>query len=196
GCGGPLCRSPSTEVLCVGFAQGDGPVEIWTPGEPVPGAVLAAAANAACRWVAHNAAFERAILEAILIPKFGWPMVPVERHVCSMALALAHGYPGALEAVSEILGLVNRKDFATERELHQRLPALPPAEQAAWVIDQEINDAGVRIDVPLATAASRLAGQALTELDAQICLVTGGAVATAAQTVKLKVWLTGQGVAL
>jgi DNA polymerase bacteriophage-type len=144
--------------------------------------VLAAAANSACSWIAHNAAFERALLEAILIPKFGWPMVPVERHACSMSLALAHAYPGALEAVSEILGLVNRKDavrekrvrrmwsprkprkgeppglywidspelraelhayciqgVATERELHQRLPALPAAEQAAWVIDAEIN---------------------------------------------------------
>jgi hypothetical protein len=230
---------PSTEVLCVGFAPGDGPVEIWAPGEPVPWAVLAAAANPACSGIAHNAAFERAILEAILIPKFGWPMVPVVRHACSMSLALAHAYPGALEAVSEILGLVNRKDavrekrvrrmwsprqprkgeppglywidgpelraelhayciqdVATERELHQRLPALPAAEQAAWVIDAEINGTGVRIDVPLAAAASRFAGQALAELDAQICLATGGAVTAAAQAMKLKAWLTGQGVAL
>jgi DNA polymerase len=77
--------------------------------------VLAAAANPHCSWVAHNAAFERAMLEGILVPLHGWPMVPVERHVCTMSLALAHAYPGGLEAVAEVLGLVNRKDVALER---------------------------------------------------------------------------------
>ena len=127
-------------------------------------------------------------------------MVPVDRHVCTMSLALAHAYPGSLEGVAEVLGLVNRKDtarekivrvmfkprkprrgedptqlywidspelraelypynrqdVAVERELHQhpRLQALPAAEQDVWVIDAEINDRGVRIDAPLATAAS------------------------------------------
>ena len=42
-------------------------------------------------------------------------MVPVDRHVCTMSLALAHAYPGSLEGVAEILGLVNRKDVAREK---------------------------------------------------------------------------------
>ena len=106
---------PSTEVLCVSFARGNGPVETWIPGQPIPEAVLAAAADPHCPWVAHNAAFERAILECILIPQHGWPMVPVDRHVCTMSLALAHAYPGSLEGVAEVLGLVNRKDTAREK---------------------------------------------------------------------------------
>src|SRR5215510_8349474 len=61
------------------------------------------------------------------------------------------------------------QDVATERELHQRLPALPAAEQAARVIDAEINDAGVLIDVALAKAASGLAEQAIAELNG--CLI-------------------------
>ena len=54
---------PSTAVWCVSFARGNGPVETWIPPDPIPEAVLAAAADPRCPWVAHNAAFERAILE-------------------------------------------------------------------------------------------------------------------------------------
>ena len=106
---------PSTEVLCVSFARGNGPVETWVPGQPIPEVVLAAAADPSCPWVAHNAAFERAMLECILIPRHGWPMVPVDRHVCTMSLALAHAYPGSLDGVAKILGLVNQKDVAREK---------------------------------------------------------------------------------
>ena len=106
---------PTTEMLCVSYARGNGPIETWVPGQPIPEVVLAAAADPRCPWVAHNAAFERAILECILIPLHGWPMVPVDRHVCTMSLALAHAYPGSLEGVAEVLGLVNRKDIAREK---------------------------------------------------------------------------------
>jgi DNA polymerase len=233
---------PSTEVLCVSFARGNGPVETWIPRQPIPEAVLAAAADPRCSWVAHNAAFERAILECILIPQHGWPIVPIDRHICTMSLALAHAYPGGLEGIAEVLGLVNRKDtarekivrvmwkprkprrgedpsqlywvdtpelrahlypynrqdVAVERELHQhpRMRTLPAAEQDVWVIDAEINDRGVCIDAPLATAASALAAQALIELDVRIREETDGAVDKASKREKLKTWLALQGVNL
>ena len=168
-------------------------------------------------------------------------MVPVDRHVCTMSLALAHAYPGGLEAVAEVLGLVNRKDttrekivrvmfkprkprrdedptqlmdrspelraelypynqqdVAVERELHQhpKLQTLPVSEQDTWVIDAEINDRGVRIDAPLATAASSLAAQALTELNERIRYETDGLVDKASKREKLKAWLVAQGVTL
>jgi DNA polymerase len=106
---------PTTEVLCVSYSRGNGPIETWTPGQPLSDTVLAAAADPLCSWIAHHAAFERAMLEDILVPLHGWPMVPVDRHVCTMSLALAHAYPGDLEAVAEILGLANRKDAAREK---------------------------------------------------------------------------------
>jgi DNA polymerase bacteriophage-type len=230
----------TTEVLCVAFALGDGPIEVWVPGDPLPKAVLAAGVNTSCKWCAHHAAFERAILESILVPQHGWPMVPAERHICSMALALSHGCPGSLDGAASMLDLVNRKDaeaqkevkkmwqprkpkrgedpdgiywvdtpelrellcayckqdVAAERELHQRLPALIAEEQEAWVIDAEINDRGVLIDAPLATAASRLAIKAMNELNARINKITDGAVDTASKTQKLKNWLVTQGVTL
>jgi DNA polymerase len=106
---------PTTQVLCVSYALGNGPIETWVPGQLLSSTILAAAADPLCSWVAHNAAFERAMLEDILVPLHGWPMVPADRHVCTMSLALAHAYPGGLEAAAEILGLVNRKDVAREK---------------------------------------------------------------------------------
>jgi DNA polymerase len=157
-----------------------------------------------------------------------------------MALSLSHAYPGSLDAVGAVLGLENKKDaatakqikkmwkprkprkgedasvlhwedtpelrallydyckqdIATERDLHQRLQALPSAEQDAWVIDAEINDRGVCIDVPLAKAASHLAVKALAELDEQMVKHTEGVVGAASQVSKLKAWLLAQRVAL
>ena len=233
---------PTTEILCVSYARSNGPIETWVPGQPIPEVVLAAAADPSCPWVAHNAAFERAMLECKLIPLHGWPMVPVDRHVCTMALALAHAYPGSLDGVAKILGLVNQKDVAREkivrvmwkprkprrdedpnkiywedspelrvelyahnkqdvaieRELHQhpKLPALPASEQDTWVLDAEINDRGVHIDAPLATAASRLATQALADLNERMRHETDGAVDKASKTNQLKTWLSLQGVKL
>jgi DNA polymerase family A len=233
---------PTTEVLCVSFARDNCPIETWVPGQPIPEVVRAAAANPDCPWVAHGAAFERAMLEAILAPQHHWPVVPVEQHVCTMSLALAHSYPGSLEGLAKILGLVNQKDVArekivrvmwkprkprpgedptqiywvdtpelrvdlyiynrqdvaVEREGHQhpKLTALPPSEQDTWVLDAEINDHGVRPDAPLATAASRLAGLALADLNERMRHETDGAVDTATKTEKLKAWLVSQGVKL
>jgi len=233
---------PTTEVLCVSFARGNGPIETWVPGKPISEVVRAAAADPDCPWVAHGAAFERAMLEAILAPQHHWPVVPVERHVCTMSLALAHSYPGSLEGLAKILGLVNQKDVArekivrvmwkprkphpgedptqiywvdtpelrvdlyiynrqdvaVEREGHQhpKLTALPPSEQDTWVLDAEINDHGVLIDAPLAAAASRLAAQALADLNERMRQETDGAVDTATKNEKLKVWVASQGVEL
>ena len=47
--------------------------------------------------------------------QYGWPRVPVERHVCTMILALAHSYPGGLEGVAAVLGLQQQKDMAAQR---------------------------------------------------------------------------------
>jgi DNA polymerase len=104
---------PTTEILCISYARGNGAIKTWLPGQPVPEEVFKAAAE--CSWVAHNAAFERALLECILVPQYGWPTIPIDRHVCTMSLALAHAYPGSLEAVAAILGLMNQKDTARER---------------------------------------------------------------------------------
>jgi len=112
---------PSTEVLCGAFAVDDEPVQLWTPGDPVPAAFIEAATATDPTWIvaAHNDAFETAIEQYILAPRYGWPVIPIERHRCTMAAALAAGLPARLGTVADALDLANRKDRGGERLMHQ-----------------------------------------------------------------------------
>ena len=89
------------------------------PGNPVPPEFLEAAHNP--RWIvaAHDDHFETAIEQHVLAPRYGWPLIPLERHRCTMALALAAGLPARLSAAADALELANRKDAAGERLMHQ-----------------------------------------------------------------------------
>jgi DNA polymerase len=109
----------STEVLCCAYAVDDEPVQLWTPGDPVPAAFIEAAHNPAWIVVAHGDHFETAIEQYVLAPRYGWPLIPIERHRCTQALCLAHGLPARLSAAADALELANRKDAAGERLMHQ-----------------------------------------------------------------------------
>ena len=101
---------PSTAVLRAAYAVDDGPVQVWLPGTPVPPEFIVAAANA--NWIvcAHNDAFETAIEQRVLAPRYGFPLVPLERHNCTMARCQAVALPAKLETVADVLELVHRKD--------------------------------------------------------------------------------------
>lgn len=108
-----------TEVLCEGYAVDDGPVKLWRPGHPVPAEFVEAATNPAWIVVAHGDHFELAIERHIMTPRFGWPEIPLDRHHCTMAMALAVGLPARLSSAADALELANRKDEAGERLMHQ-----------------------------------------------------------------------------
>ena len=112
-------RHLSTDTWCVGYAVDDDPVQLWLPSEPVPPAIIEAAADPDCVFVAHNAGFERAILTHILVqrPHYGWPAIPVERWRCTMAMCLALALPPKLKKVAAVLGLKHQK--ADDKIAHQ-----------------------------------------------------------------------------
>jgi len=110
---------PSTEVLCVTYAVDDDPVQRWRPADPVPQEFIEAAASQIWVVVAHNDAFESAIEQHVLHARHNWPLVPLERHRCTMAMSLAAGLPARLGAVADVLDLEHRKDAAGERLMHQ-----------------------------------------------------------------------------
>jgi DNA polymerase len=118
---------PTTEILCIGYAIDDAPAQIWTPDQPIPTEFHEAAHNPNWLIVAHNDQFESAIEERLLQPRFGWPLVPLARHVCTMSLALAAALPGALENAAAALDLPYRKD-REGRRLMLRLSR--PSDQA------------------------------------------------------------------
>ena len=86
---------PRTTVLCAAYTVDDDPVQLWTPGDPVPPEFIEAARNPTWIVVAHNDQFETAIEQLLLAPRFGWPLIPLERHRCTMAMSLALRIAGA-----------------------------------------------------------------------------------------------------
>jgi DNA polymerase len=105
----------STEVLCAAYAVDDDPVRLWIPGDPMPSEITEAASDSSWCTCAHGDHFESAIEQYVLAPRHGWPLVPLERHRCTMAMSLAAGLPARLDKVAVALELTNRKDAAGER---------------------------------------------------------------------------------
>jgi len=110
---------PTTEVLCAACAADDGPVQLWLPGNPPPDAWFEAERNPNWNVAAHGDHFESAIEQHILAPRFGFPLIPIERHRCTQAMTLALGLPARLSTAAAALELANRKDAAGERLMHQ-----------------------------------------------------------------------------
>ena len=76
-------EDPTTEIVCMSWRLGDGPVQRWRPGEPTPSEIF---------WpgvVAHNAGFERCIWNAKT--PYGWPELEIAEQDCTMARAAAMG---------------------------------------------------------------------------------------------------------
>ena len=228
---------PTTDVWCAAYAVDDGPVKLWIPGEPVPEEFHAAARDADWLVAAHNDQFESAIETRILAPRYGWPLVPIERHRCTMATGLASALPAKLKLIAEVLELSARKDddgsrlmkqmarpraprsgedpngiywhdepdklerlyaycrqdVEVERELDHRLTPLVDSEQALWVFDQQINQRGFHVDLPLLEAASRIAAEANRNVQDELVRITGGALTSTNQTKAMQDWLGEHG---
>jgi DNA polymerase bacteriophage-type len=94
------------ECLIVTFAWETGPAQIWEPWrDPIlPMDLFCAIDDPDTVFVAHNADFDRLILLRCLNID-----LPVERWMCTMAMANAHGLPGSLEKLGEVCGLESDK---------------------------------------------------------------------------------------
>jgi DNA polymerase bacteriophage-type len=101
-----------TDVWCCAYALDAEPVKLWIPGDPVPPEFIEAANNREWLVSALNDVFERLIGQHILAPRYGWPLVPIERHRCTQAKALSLALPAKLEKVALALGLEQQKDRA------------------------------------------------------------------------------------
>lgn len=94
---------PSTRLLCISYAIDDGEVKLWRPGEPKK--LLAPFLKHTGEYRAHNAAFERVVLNAL-----GVLDLPVARWLCTSAQARANNMPGSLEDIGRFIGSGMRKD--------------------------------------------------------------------------------------
>jgi DNA polymerase len=131
-----------TEVLCCAFAVDDQPVKLWTPGDAIPVEFHEAACDPNWLVVAHNASFEIAIEELLLGSRYGWPLIPLKRQRCTLAMASAIALPGKLQKLADILELSHRKDVAGHRLMlamskPRRARKGENADQVHWFEDHE-----------------------------------------------------------
>jgi len=204
-------QDPTTDVLCMSYAFGDGEVQTWLPTEPFPAAV----AQHKGLIYAHNAAFERLIFWYVLQIEF-----KLEQFVCTAAQARANCAPGSLEDVGRFSGSSMRKDhrgaqlirllcvppFKNDPELMQELvnyceqdvramraisKAMRPLsalELEDYHVNERINDRGVLVDVPLCKAAIQYASDEVVEIQQIVTEVTEGAI-TSVRSPKMKEWV-------
>lgn len=235
-------EDPTTEIICLSFRlKGSRRMFRWEPllkGSPVPKALFQAAENRDIIFEAHNASFEQAIWANIMVPRYGLPLVPVERWDDTMARALHKSVPGKLEKACEVQGVAlkdmegNRllakmssprkprkdekesdpdwasklwwheepeqlqrlaqycdQDIVAEDELGDSLGKLPPDEREVWLLDQRINQRGVKLDKPLILAAREVMEQGKGLLNDEIRALTDGEVSTPNQTARMSAWV-------
>lgn len=89
------------EVDIVSYAVDDGPVEVWdvASAAPMPALLAFMIFDSDEPITAHNAMFDRNVLRLGNLKI----EIPVERWRCSMVRAMAHGLPGGLDKLGEIL---------------------------------------------------------------------------------------------
>jgi DNA polymerase len=102
---------PATEILCMAWCIGDGPVHVWTPGDPDPEPLLTAIRKGALIG-AHNAAFEATLWQQTLLIKHcpHWPQLPITQFDCTMARAAACSWPQDMDSLARVIGLTYEKD--------------------------------------------------------------------------------------
>jgi DNA polymerase len=119
---------PSTDILTLSYALGDGPVQRWHPGLPLPEELFLELAMGA-KLVAHNAYFELVIWKHIAFKRYGFPELRPDQVIDTMAIAYAHSLPGSLAGVAEAIGLPVDKDEAGRRVM---LRLCKPKKDGTW----------------------------------------------------------------
>lgn len=200
---------PSTEVICLSYAFGDGPVQIWVPIHPFPERV----ANWTGQIRAHNAAFERLIFKHVL----GLDFKP-EQFYCTAAQARANCAPGSLEDVGRFAGAGMRKDhkgkalvrkfcvppYSDEdpaeliayceqdvramRAISQSMRELTDEELRDYQINERINDRGIGVDLELAAAAQKYSQIEARDITRRVAEITEGAV-TSVRSPVMRAWV-------
>jgi DNA polymerase len=101
---------PSTSVTVARLAIGMEEPWEWRPGRDLLPKYRAHLEDPTREVVAHNAQFERLLIEGVLHPRHGWPLVAIDRWICTMARARAQALPASLDGAGMALGLPMKKD--------------------------------------------------------------------------------------
>lgn len=117
------------EIIIVAYQIDDGPVNVWdrAGGEPMPADLRAVLEDSSVALWAHNTMFDRAVMLYCDDPTMRTAAEAIGRWHCSMALAYAHGLPGALEKLGEVLQIdVDKRKLKTGKDLMRYFCIAPP----------------------------------------------------------------------
>lgn len=228
---------PTTEILCLGYSpDGLANITIWGNAllyDPLrierAGSLEQLVNDPKVLFVAHNAAFEKAIWRHIMVKQYGWPDLPNSRWHCSMAVCAMKALPmkleraalalrlvnqtgsdhrkivtapskakkdGSYDRSTELLGNVyreNKLDVVAETELNHRIGGFQQGERNVWLLDQRINERGVRVDLDYVAACRRIVDGASEPLVEEFRALTG---IKPSQNAKVLKWIQDQGVNL
>lgn len=87
----------------------------------------------------------------------------------------------------------NLRDILAESEVSAQIPDLLPQELEFWLADQRINRRGVKLDRKAIQDCIYLAEQAYAKYNAELPILTNGAVTSASQIARIMKWLNEHG---
>ena len=204
-------QDASTEVLCMSYAFDDEDVVTWTPGQPFPERVR----NYTGLIYSHNAAFERLIFWYVLQINFkleqfyctatqarancapgsledvgrfaGASMKKDHRGAQLIRLMCVPPFKDSPELMAEMIAYCEQ-DVRAMRAISKGLRPLSDEELADYHVNEQINDRGVLVDVPLCKAAIKYAAAELVEIEAIVQEVSEGAIVSV-RSPKMRQWV-------
>jgi DNA polymerase len=109
---------PTTDVWCMAYALDDRDVDLFERGGVIGEDIWHYVVDGGL-VCAHNVAFELAIWNNVMVPRYGWPVLKPEQCVCTMAMAYSMSLPGSLENAAAAVGIEDRKDQSGRRVMLQ-----------------------------------------------------------------------------
>jgi len=98
--------------------------------------------------------------------------------------------PDLTPTILHRVGQYCTQDTRTQLELHQRIGWLDPGERKVWLLNQKMNDRGVKLDMPLVRNMQRIVDEASAPLEDRFRELTGFNIT---QGQKVKSWMHEQG---
>ena len=134
-------EDPTTDIICVAYGIDSEPIQTWWPdkeGVGIPGELLSAIEDGQ-EAEAHNVAFERAIWQNVLVPRYGWVMPHEDQWRDTMAVACYYALPAALDKLAYVLGFEGKDPeggrlITKYSKLHLKTakPKIPDHEWVPW----------------------------------------------------------------
>lgn len=138
-------KHPETDILCIGLKWAGKPATALVPvkGMVLDGTIrpieLMHAIEHRIPIVVHNLSFEKRIYRYICHERWGWPAIPDDLWIDTIASCRYYAIPAALEKAAKALGLNAEKDMEGNRIMLQLSKPRKPrkAEVKAWLATHE-----------------------------------------------------------